>query len=59
MSEQIERRKFLARLWKWGFGIMAGAAAWTSWDFLQPVAGQAGGPVAFFQTQALQASGQP
>jgi len=46
MSEDLERRTFLSRAWKWGLGIMAGAAAWTSWDFLQPVAGQAGGPMA-------------
>jgi Rieske Fe-S protein len=45
MSEDLERRKFLSRLWKGGIAIMVGAAAWTSWDFLQPVAGQAGGPV--------------
>lgn len=46
MSNEIERRTFLSRMWKWGLGIMAGAAVWTSWDFLQPVAGQAGGPIA-------------
>ncbi|VAV93757.1 hypothetical protein MNBD_ACTINO02-312 [hydrothermal vent metagenome] len=46
MSEDLDRRHFLARLWTWGLGVMAGAAAWTSWDFLQPVAGQSGGPVA-------------
>ncbi len=45
MSEDVQRRKFLSRMWKGGLAIMAGAAAWTSWDFLQPVAGQAGGPV--------------
>jgi cytochrome b6-f complex iron-sulfur subunit len=46
MSEDLERRRFLSRLWKAGLVVMAGAAAWTSWDFLQPVAGSAGGPVA-------------
>lgn len=46
MSEDLNRRRFLSRLWKWGLTLMAGAAMWTSWDFLQPVAGQAGGPVA-------------
>lgn len=45
MSEQLERRKFLSRLWMRGVAIMAAAAAWTSWDFLQPIAGQSGGPV--------------
>lgn len=46
MTKDLERRTFLSKLWKWGLGIMAGAAVWTSWDFLQPVAGQAGGPIA-------------
>jgi len=45
MSEEVERRRFLSRMWAGGLAIMAAAAAWTSWDFLQPVAGQAGGPL--------------
>jgi cytochrome b6-f complex iron-sulfur subunit len=36
MNDQIERRKFLSRMWKWGFGLVAVAGAWTSWDILQP-----------------------
>jgi len=46
MSRDLDRRGFLSRLWKWGSGLMGVAAAWTAWDFLQPAAGQAGGPVA-------------
>jgi len=53
MSDAIERRTFLSRMWTWGLGIMAGAAVWTSWDFLQPVAGQAGGPVATVPPDAV------
>ncbi|MCL1595655.1 MAG: Rieske 2Fe-2S domain-containing protein [Actinomycetia bacterium] len=36
MNQQIERRTFLSRMWKWGFGLVAVAGAWTSWDILQP-----------------------
>ena len=37
-SEEIERRQFLVRLWQGGAGLIAAAAAWTSWDLLQPLA---------------------
>jgi cytochrome b6-f complex iron-sulfur subunit len=30
------RRQFLNRLWASGLGLVAGAGAWTSWDFLRP-----------------------
>jgi len=36
MKELIERRRFLSKMWKWGFGLVAVAGAWTSWDILQP-----------------------
>jgi cytochrome b6-f complex iron-sulfur subunit len=36
VSPEIARRAFLSRLWKVGVAAMAAAAAWTSWDFLQP-----------------------
>ncbi len=36
MSARTNRRDFLSTLWKLGFVAAAGAAAWTSWDFLQP-----------------------
>jgi len=36
MKKLIERRKFLSTLWKWGFGLVAAAGLWTSWDVLQP-----------------------
>ena len=37
MSKLLERRAFLANLWKAGAGILAAAAAWTSWDLIQPI----------------------
>lgn len=37
MAEYIQRRQFLARLWGAGVGLIVGAAAWTSWDLLQPL----------------------
>jgi cytochrome b6-f complex iron-sulfur subunit len=36
MSTEVERRTFLSRMWKWGFGLVAVAGAWTTWDILQP-----------------------
>jgi len=36
MKQLMERRKFLSNVWKWGFGLVAVAGAWTSWDILQP-----------------------
>jgi Rieske Fe-S protein len=36
MKRLIERRKFLATIWKWAFGLVAAAGIWTSWDVLQP-----------------------
>ncbi|RPI21333.1 MAG: hypothetical protein EHM57_06750 [Actinobacteria bacterium] len=32
----IDRRQFLSRAWKAGVGLLAVAAAWTSWDLLKP-----------------------
>lgn len=37
MAEYMQRRQFLARLWGAGTGLIALAAAWTSWDLLQPL----------------------
>ena len=37
MSEIIKRRDFLANSWKGGFGLLAVAGAWTSWDLIQPL----------------------
>jgi cytochrome b6-f complex iron-sulfur subunit len=33
----MKRREFLVKLWQLGVSAVAVAAAWTSWDFLQPV----------------------
>lgn len=32
----MKRREFLTKLWNLGLAAVAAAAAWTSWDFLQP-----------------------
>lgn len=37
MRQMIPRREFLSRLWRLGAAGVATAAAWTSWDFLQPI----------------------
>ena len=36
MSDVMDRRTFLSRMWKWGAGLIAAAGAWTTWDLLQP-----------------------
>ena len=38
MSEYIDRRRFLTRLWQAGTGLLAGVAAWTTWDVMRPLA---------------------
>lgn len=37
MSRLLARRGFLTKLWQAGAGAMAAAAAWTSWDLIQPI----------------------
>lgn len=37
MSQDVSRRDFLRRAWKAIAGLLAGAAAWTSWDILRSV----------------------
>jgi cytochrome b6-f complex iron-sulfur subunit len=34
--DNILRRDFLARAWKWGLGLIGAAGLWTSWDVLRP-----------------------
>ncbi len=36
MSESLDRRTFLTKGWKAGFGLLAAAGLWTSWDLLRP-----------------------
>lgn len=36
MKPIMQRREFLSKMWALGAAAMAAAAAWTSWDFLQP-----------------------
>lgn len=34
--DKLSRRDFLSGIWKWGTGLVAVAAAWTTWDLLRP-----------------------
>jgi cytochrome b6-f complex iron-sulfur subunit len=36
MTQLLGRRDFLARMWKWGAGLVGAAAVWTTWDLLRP-----------------------
>ena len=38
MSDYLDRRRFLTRLWQGGATLLAGVGAWTTWDVLQPLA---------------------
>ncbi len=44
MSEVVDRRRFLARVWQAGAALVGAAGMWTTWDFLQalPTAGFGG-----------------
>jgi cytochrome b6-f complex iron-sulfur subunit len=33
---KISRRELLSRAWKWGFGLIGVAGAWTTWDMFKP-----------------------
>jgi cytochrome b6-f complex iron-sulfur subunit len=37
MSNSVDRRTFLGRVWAAGLGFVAAAGAWTTWDLLQPL----------------------
>lgn len=37
MSEQLQRRRFLTRLWQAGAGLVGAAGAWTTWDLIRPL----------------------
>lgn len=57
-EEILKRREFLANGWKWGFGLIAVAGAWTSWDLLQPVdTGGFGGQVKTIRPEAVPDAG--
>jgi nitrite reductase/ring-hydroxylating ferredoxin subunit len=45
MSDDIDRREFLARSWKAGIVMIGAAGAWTSVDLLQPLPGSGIGGV--------------
>ena len=36
---KIDRRELLSRAWRWGFGLIGVAGAWTSWDMFKPSEG--------------------
>lgn len=58
MSKMMERRSFLSTIWKAGAGLLAAAAAWTSWDLLQPlVASGFGGKVRTLPPEAIPETG--
>lgn len=44
MSEVVDRRRFLSRVWQSGAALIGAAGLWTTWDFLQalPTAGFGG-----------------
>lgn len=35
-SETLSRRKFLSRIWVVGYGLIAAAGLWTTWDLIRP-----------------------
>lgn len=37
MSEDLNRREFLTRMWQAGIVLIGAAGVWTSWDLLQPL----------------------
>ncbi len=37
MSNDLTRRTFLGRIWKFGVILIGAAGAWTTWDLLQPL----------------------
>ncbi len=43
--EQLDRRRFLSRVWLWTTGLVASAGAWTTWDVLRPSSSASAGPV--------------
>ena len=54
MSNLLNRRQALSRLWAWGVGIIAAAGGWTSWDFLKPqLTSGFGGKVKTIATEAV------
>lgn len=58
MAQTMQRRQFLTRLWGAGTGLIAVAAAWTSWDLLQPlVTNGFGGLVRAIKPESVPAEG--
>ena len=37
MSDELNRRNFLVRMWQAGAGLVAAAGAWTTWDLIRPL----------------------
>ena len=35
-AETLTRRKFLSRIWLVGYGLIAAAGLWTTWDLIRP-----------------------
>ncbi len=58
MSDPMQRRQFLARLWGVGGVLVAGAAGLTTWDLLRPLStGGFGGLIRTIAPEAVPATG--
>jgi cytochrome b6-f complex iron-sulfur subunit len=57
MSNEMDRRGFLSRGWRYGAGLIAVAGAWTSWDLLWPRAGASAGEVRTVPEVSVRADG--
>ncbi len=58
MSEPMQRRQFLVRLWGTGAGLLGAAGAWTTWDLLRPLSsGGFGGKIRTVAPEAVPDTG--
>lgn len=58
MDTPVGRRAFLRRAWKWGFGLLGLAGAWTTWDIFKPGNAEGfGGVVRVGERAAVPATG--
>lgn len=57
-SNEMGRRRFLARMWAGGLALIAAAGAWTTWDLLKPkVTSGFGGLVRTVKPEAVPPTG--
>jgi len=58
MTESVDRRQFLTRLWLGCAGLFVGAGLWTSWDLIKPLTATGfGGKVRAVSPDAVPESG--